>query len=81
MWPLCLRAYLKNNVPVEPEDNIFGKPTEIKRKPDISSISTSESNKFVKQCKIQLNPSVNDEKEDEFLNSMNWNLTKPLVLL
>ena len=56
--------------PVECEDNIFGKPTETKRKPDISSMTTSELNKFVKQCqniKKQFNPSVDDEKEDEFL--------------
>ena len=58
--------------PVECEDNIFGKPTETKRKPDVSSMTTSELNKFVKQCKNiknQFNPSVNDEEEDEFFNS------------
>ena len=58
--------------PVECEDNIFGKPTEKKSKPDISSMSPSELNKFVKQCKniqSQINPSE-DENEDEFFNSM-----------
>ena len=59
--------------PVECEENIFGKPTETKRKPDISSMTTSELNKFVKQCqniKKQFNPSVDVEEEDEFFNSM-----------
>ena len=59
--------------PVECEENIFGKPTEIKRKPDISTMTTSELNKFVKQCqniKKQFNPSVDIEEEDEFFNSM-----------
>ena len=59
--------------PVECEDNIFGKPTETKRKPDISSMTTSELNKFVKQCqniKKQFNPSVDDEEEDESFISM-----------
>ena len=58
--------------PVECEDNIFGKPIENKRKPDISSMSPSELNKFVKQCKniqAQINPSE-DENEEEFFNSM-----------
>ena len=36
--------------PVECEENIFGKPTVTPRKPNISSMSTSDLNKFVKQC-------------------------------
>ena len=59
--------------PVECEDNIFGEPTETKRKPDISSMTTAELNKFVKQCKNiqnQFNPSVNVEEEEEFFDSM-----------
>ena len=58
--------------PIECEDNIFGKPPENKRRSDISSMSTSELNKFVKQCKnieSQFNISDN-ENEDEFFNSM-----------
>ena len=49
--------------PVECEDNIFGKPIETKRKPDINSMTTSELNKFVKQCesiKNQFNHSVSN---------------------
>ena len=71
--------YRKNNsifqtlpFPVECEDNLFGKPPEIKRKSDISSMTTSQLNKFVKQCeniKNQIN-SVDDENEDDFFNSM-----------
>ena len=58
--------------PVECEGNIFGKPPDNKRKPDISSMSTSELNKFVKQCKnIQNQFNISDnENEDEFFNSM-----------
>ena len=56
--------------PVECEENVFGKPTVTSRKRDISSMTTSELNKLVKQCKnIQnkFNPSVNVEEEEEFL--------------
>ena len=59
--------------PVECEDNIFGKPTEKIRKPDISSMSTSELNKFVKQCKSiknQLKSVSDNEDEEDFFNSM-----------
>ena len=59
--------------PVECEDNIFGKPPEVKRKPDISSMTTSELNKFISQCKHIENQvkSVSDnENEEEFFNSM-----------
>ena len=57
--------------PVECDDNIFGKPPEIKRKPDISSISTSQLNKFVKQCEnIEKQINSDDENEDDFSNSM-----------
>ena len=58
--------------PVECEDNIFGKPPVLKCRNDVSSMSTSELNKFVKQCKnieSQFNISDN-ENEDEFFNSM-----------
>ena len=71
--------------PLECEDNIFGKPTETKCKPDISSMTTSELNKFVKQCRNienQFDPVVNDEEEDEFFNSsIDSNPTNPLVLV
>ena len=57
--------------PVECEDNIFGKPPETKRKPDISSLTPSELNKFVNQCKNIENriKSVSDiENEEDFLD-------------
>ena len=58
---------------MECEDNIFGKPPEKLRKPDISSISTSELNKFVKQCKSiknQLKSVSDNEDEEDFFNSI-----------
>ena len=58
--------------PVECEENVFGKPVETKRKPDISSMSTSDLNKFVKQCeniKNQLKSVSDDENEEDFFNS------------
>ncbi len=60
----------------------------LKRKPDVSSMSASQLNKFVKQCeniKSQVN-STDDENEDEFFDSMvnskyyninNFNKLKP----
>ena len=74
--------------PVECEDNIFGKPPESKSKPDVSSMTAAQLNKFVKQCeniKSQVN-STDDVNEDEFFNSMvnskyynikNFNKLKP----
>ena len=59
--------------PVECEDNIFGKPTEKTRKPDISSMSTPDLNKFLKQCKSiknQLKSVSDNEDEEDFFNSM-----------
>ena len=73
--------------PVECEVNIFGKPPESARKPDISSMTTSQLNKFVKQCEnIKSQVSSDDVNEDEFFNSMvnskyyninNFNKLKP----
>ena len=59
--------------PVECEDNIFGKPPETKRKPDISSLTPSELNKFVNQCKNienKIKSVSDDENEEDFFNSM-----------
>ena len=59
--------------PVECEDNIFGKPPEVKRKPDISSMTTSELKKFVSQCKNienRIKSVSDDENEEDFFNSM-----------
>ena len=77
---VSLRISKENNTifrtlpfPVECEGNIFGKPVETKRKPDICSMSTSELNKFVKQCKNierQLKSVSDDENEEDFFNSM-----------
>ena len=58
--------------PVECEENVFGKPIESKRKPDITSISASDLNKFVKQCKNienQMKSVSDDENEEDFFNS------------
>ena len=73
--------------PVECEGNIFGKPPEIKTKPDVSSMTTAQLNKFVKQCEnIKSQISTDDVNEDEFFNSMvnskyyninNFNKLKP----
>ena len=59
--------------PVECEDNIFGKPPEVKRKSDINSMTTSELNKFVNECKnIQnrIKSVSDDENEKSFFNSI-----------
>ena len=73
--------------PVECEDNVFGKTPDLKRKPDVSSMTASQLNKFVKQCEnIKSQVSSDDVNEDEFFNSMvnskyyninNFNKLKP----
>ena len=59
--------------PVECEENIFGKPPEVKRKSDINSMTTSELNKFINQCKNienRIKSVSDDEDEEDFFNSM-----------
>ena len=66
-------VFQKLPFPVECDDNIFGKPPEVNRKPDISSMTTSELNKFITQCKHlgnQIKSVSDDENEEEFFNSM-----------
>ena len=82
-----ITLYSERSFPVECEGNIFGKPPEIKTKPDVSSMTTAQLNKFVKQCEnIKSQISTDDVNEDEFFNSMvnskyyninNFNKLKP----
>ena len=67
-----MRRFQTLPFPVECEENVFGKASVTKRKPDISSMSTSELNKFVKQCediKNQVKSVSDDENEEDFFNS------------
>ena len=59
--------------PVECEGNIFGKPIE-KYRPDVSSLSSEQLKKFVKQCDV-IRDQLDDAKEhdDEVSTSINSN--------
>ena len=55
------------------QSNIFGKPSEVKRRPDINSMTASELNKFISQCKNienRIKSVSDDENEEDFFNSM-----------
>ena len=72
--------FVKLPFPVECEGNIFGKPAEIK-KPDVSSMTASQLNKFIKECEsIENHISTNENENDELLtptvNSKYYNFKK-----
>ena len=55
--------------PVECEDNIFGKP-EAKRAPDITSMSSSQLKKFIRECEsIEKQLSSDDDDNNELFTS------------
>ena len=55
--------------PVECEDNIFGKP-EAKRAPDITSMSSSQLKKFIRECEsVEKQLSSDDDDNNELFTS------------
>ena len=74
-------VFMRLPFPVECEDNVFGKPVE-KMKPDISSMTPEQLNKFIKQCDtIQEQLGNNTDKDDDQLaqtlvNSKYYNIKK-----
>ena len=80
---ICLKIAKDNNsnfvrlpFPVECKDNIFGKP-EIKRKPDVTSMTGTQLNKFIRECE-SIDKKLSADNEDEVIvstvNSKYYNL-------
>ena len=65
--------------PFECKENIFGKLPEVKRKPDISCMTTTKLNKFRNQCRNienRIKPVYFDEDEEELFQYKDFNEIK-----